>query len=902
MQHLYTTPTERSARRRLGRLLGLCALALGLQLPAQAQLNYNQYTGENVAGTYTDLGSAGTAIATANTDDANSAAQNIGFSFRYNGQNFTQFVLNTNGYLRLGSAAPSTTYFFSNPDDFEGGPLDSENAADVNLLLPFNEDLTAGTSPTEYRVATTGTAPNRVCTIQWKNVSDKTRAPKASQYTNLSFQVKLYETSNTIEFVYGPATGGATTVQYKTVAIGLKGNTATSDVAADVLALNKEAFTPWAQAQFVAGVTFFDIRNTVTPDAGRTFRFNTPQANDAALVSVFTYGQISPEATPHAPQALVYNTGTTTLASIPVTLTVSGATTFTSTRTVTNLPAGRIALVSFPSYPVPTSGTNNLTVSIGNDAINGNNQQSVSQVITTNTLGYQTPNQDLEASFPNAGANSEFAAKYRINQSTTVNGVKLNFAPATTTYPYQVVLYDTLGTDGGPGNVLYTSTAQTRTATGGAVTVAIPNTVVNSSFFVAVRATQGPLGLGAQVENLIVRPTTFYLIAPEIASLATWTPLEETGVDDLRPAIDVTFGAVPPCQAPVNLRFAAVTTTSANITFTTSAGTGPYVAEYGPVGFTPGSGTTVASATSPITLTGLSVLTTYDVYVSKNCGGTAGTSARYGPLKLTTLCQPAAVTFPYTQNFDAANTLPCGYTILDANNDGNTWEILSDAPTLTRSRPNALICYPSNNTSNDWVFTQALPLTANQRYTASFYYYLANTQSNNQPGPYTQPANVEVFIGTSPTPAAMTTNLYRNTSLPVVATAYTQIQGDAFTPPSAGSYYIGIRNNGSSTSGILIIDDLSITTTTLPVNQALSRAIEAYPNPTTGILRLNLSASSARQRRATVFNTLGQVVLTRTLNTATEQQLNLSTLSNGLYTVQLQLDNDVVVKRVSLQK
>ncbi|UOR04257.1 T9SS type A sorting domain-containing protein [Hymenobacter aerilatus] len=895
MQHLYTTPATRPARRGLGRLLGLCALALGLQLPAQAQLAYNQYTSENVAGTYTDLGSAGTAIATANTDDANSTAQNIGFSFRYNEQNFTQFVLNTNGYLRLGSAAPSTTYFFSDPDNFRGGPLDSNNAADVNLLLPFNEDLTAGTSPTEYRVATTGTAPNRVCTIQWKNVSDKARGSNASQYANLSFQVKLYETSNTIEFVYGPATGGSTPVPYKTVAIGIKGNNAAgSNSAADVLSLYKEASTPWAQAQFVGYVTLFDIVNTVVPTAGRTFRFNTPKANDAAVTSVFTYGQISAQATPHVPQALVLNTGTNTLASVSVTLTVSGATTFTATRTVTNLPKGEVALVTFPSYPVPTSGTNNLTVSIGNDAINGNNQQSVSQVITTNTLGYQTPNQPSEASFIDAGANSEIASKYRINQSTTVSQVKLNFAQANVAYPYQVVLYDTLGVGGGPGNVLYTSTTQTRPTAAGPVTVAIPNTVVNSSFFVAVRATQGPLGLGAQIEEPFVRPTTFYVTAPSIG-ITTWEPLEED--EDfyyLRPAIDVVFGAVPPCQTPVNLRFANVTTTSANLTFTASASTGPYVAEYGPVGFTPGSGTTAASATSPISLTGLAAATIYDVYISKNCGGTAGTSARYGPLKLTTACQTGSGTIPYAETFDQLATIPCNISVLDANQDGFSWRLVG----ITGGSNAVLYEYNSKNTSigaDDWIFTRALPLVAGQPYTAGFRYFVGTFNNT------VFPEGLEIKYGTAPNPAAMTNTVYSNTNL--TATTFTTQTSQPIVPATSGQYYIGFHAISAPNSFYLVLDDLTVTgQATLPVNQALSRAIEAYPNPTTGLIRLNLSASNARQRSATVFNTLGQVVLTRPLNTAAEQQLDLSTLSNGLYTVQLQLDNDLVVKRVSVQK
>ena len=90
-------------------------LAAGAAGAAQAQtLNYAVGTASNVAGTFTDLSTVSTSavIPTANTDDANSAAQPIGFTFSFNGTAFTQFVLNTNGLVRLGSAGPSSAAAF----------------------------------------------------------------------------------------------------------------------------------------------------------------------------------------------------------------------------------------------------------------------------------------------------------------------------------------------------------------------------------------------------------------------------------------------------------------------------------------------------------------------------------------------------------------------------------------------------------------------------------------------------------------------------------------------------------------------------------------------------------------------------------------------------------------------
>jgi hypothetical protein len=290
MQQAYSMPRALAA----GRQLLLAGLLLAAAPAAHAQLAHGSANAQNVAGTFTDLGTTGTAIATVNNDDANSAAQNIGFTFSYNGASFTQFVLNTNGLIRLGSAAPSAANMFA---EYEAGmqtgiaPIESTDAANTNLLIPFNTDLEAAATGTEYRVATTGTAPNQVCTIQWKNVSDKAGSAAAGtpkQYASFTFQVKLYQTTNVIEFVYGPSTGGvvsADDVRYPTVGIKGSGNGGGQTVLA-----NKEASSlAWSTTAFITGVYGFsthNFRGTVRPDAGRTYRF-TPCS--PLVISSFPY-------------------------------------------------------------------------------------------------------------------------------------------------------------------------------------------------------------------------------------------------------------------------------------------------------------------------------------------------------------------------------------------------------------------------------------------------------------------------------------------------------------------------------------------------------------------------------------------------------------------------------------
>ncbi|WP_181017562.1 hypothetical protein, partial [Pseudomonas syringae] len=151
-----------------------------------------------------------------------SAAQDIGFSFSYNGATFTQFTLNTNGFIKLGAtpatAANDVNILINNTDQNVIGPA-------TGVDLTGAADQTA--SPTEFRVSTTGAAGSRVCTIQYENLSDKAITganPVPSQCRTMQFQVKLYEGTNNIEVVYGTWTSSGSTATTQFFLTDLKGS------------------------------------------------------------------------------------------------------------------------------------------------------------------------------------------------------------------------------------------------------------------------------------------------------------------------------------------------------------------------------------------------------------------------------------------------------------------------------------------------------------------------------------------------------------------------------------------------------------------------------------------------------------------------------------------------------
>ena len=128
------------------------------------------------------------------------------------------------------------------------------------------------------------------------------------------------------------------------------------------------------------------------------------------------------------------------------------------------------------------------------------------------------------------------------------------------------------------------------------------------------------------------------------------------------------------CGAPLN---AGVLTTdvTATVSWTSTNAPATYTVEYGPAGFTLGTGTILSGAVGidgpPVQLNGLMPTTDYEVYISEQCGAEPGPMV--GPLGFTTLTDPPAA------NATCGGALPiaCGGELL-GNTEGG---MIASAPT-----------------------------------------------------------------------------------------------------------------------------------------------------------------------------------------------------------------------------
>ena len=169
------------------------ALSWGSLTSVYAQASAYGFSQTN--GTYTPI--TGTAFLV-ESDDENSSVQNIGFNFNFAGNIFTQFVVRSNGFIRLGNVTPA-------------GSTPISSASETNAISPFGRDgLTTG----GVIVATQGTAPNRVCVIQFNNYRVQWNG---TEFINM--QIRLSETTNVIEFVYDSPVASTTN---RTSQVGIK--------------------------------------------------------------------------------------------------------------------------------------------------------------------------------------------------------------------------------------------------------------------------------------------------------------------------------------------------------------------------------------------------------------------------------------------------------------------------------------------------------------------------------------------------------------------------------------------------------------------------------------------------------------------------------------------------------
>ncbi|MCX6162100.1 MAG: hypothetical protein NTV87_12315, partial [Ignavibacteriae bacterium] len=226
------------------------------------------YVWSQSTSTYTSISSTGTFVISG-SDDNSFAGLPIGFNFIWAGpQIYNTFGLNSNGWISMGSVLPVNSYV----------PLSTGTTN--NVISAFTRDLQGLAAGNGIYYQTTGTAPNRVLTVEWKNWG-----AYLSTGDLYNFQIKLYETSNNIQIVYGPYTAVLATA----IQAGLRG------ISGDFN--NRATVTPANWSTTIAGLTSADVDSVsaaIIPPNGLTWTWTAPAYTPMVFSSSTTTGSTAP--------------------------------------------------------------------------------------------------------------------------------------------------------------------------------------------------------------------------------------------------------------------------------------------------------------------------------------------------------------------------------------------------------------------------------------------------------------------------------------------------------------------------------------------------------------------------------------------------------------------------------
>ena len=178
-----------------------------LILSANTYSQVSNYAFSETSGTYNQINGS-SAIGSDWDNDVTSNNIPIGFTFNFNGTNYTTCSINSNGYITFGTTTSSDNNYtpISSNASYNG----AISALGVNLEDDDNQAI---------RYQTSGSSGNRIFIVQWRNTR---REARAGQF---NFQIKLYESTNVIQIHYGncsPENGNNVNVQ-----VGLRGSSDT---------------------------------------------------------------------------------------------------------------------------------------------------------------------------------------------------------------------------------------------------------------------------------------------------------------------------------------------------------------------------------------------------------------------------------------------------------------------------------------------------------------------------------------------------------------------------------------------------------------------------------------------------------------------------------------------------
>jgi hypothetical protein len=283
---------------RIAILFLITSTLLGFNASAQSY-PVSAYSFSQFAGTYSAV-TGGTVFGNASSDDQDFVSLGggtlgitapsigtgipIGFNFNFAGTVYDRFGINNNGYIFLGQSALGSAAVNSDrginhlPNYF---PLNyTISSAPVilqNMICGFGNDLLQ-TANNSLRARLLGTTPNQTLVVQFNNFDIYNGSGGGG--SSITFQIRLYETSNTIDVIYGTFSN----LVDGPAQVGLRGTAAFYDFNMRDVNYNTSA-TSWSNSAIAPNINSALSYTTFAPSNGQIYRWTPPPPCSGAPAS-----------------------------------------------------------------------------------------------------------------------------------------------------------------------------------------------------------------------------------------------------------------------------------------------------------------------------------------------------------------------------------------------------------------------------------------------------------------------------------------------------------------------------------------------------------------------------------------------------------------------------------------
>lgn len=231
-----------------------------------------------------------------------------------------------------------------------------------------------------------------------------------------------------------------------------------------------------------------------------------------------------------------------------------------------------------------------------------------------------------------------------------------------------------------------------------------------------------------------------------------------------------------------------------------------------------------------------------------------------------------------------------------------TWTVQQKGTTANYGPNNGKGCLVYENSSkqkdaNDWLFTPCMQLQKGHVYEVKF---AAATLEN------IETEQLQLSLHNSSNSQDLFSILYDF----ILTNSYPKYQEQKiqFVASQTGSFHLGFNIHSNAQASGLLLDNIKVndqTSSSVSTQENTYEPFKVYPNPSTGLLTVALDFGKPQDFvQLEILNTLGQSVYQHSFEQVQSEKLllNLTTLSNGFYTVRIQNENEQISKKIILAK